>query len=70
MANEEKLLAAVPDSDAKEVLGVMREHALGRDAMIIGRAGEERKGQASLITPLGTRLLLRMPSGEQLPRIC
>ncbi|MCJ7744703.1 MAG: hydrogenase expression/formation protein HypE [Actinobacteria bacterium] len=70
VANEGKLLAAVPDSDAKEVLGVMREHALGRDAMIIGRAGEERKGQASLITPLGTRLLLRMPSGEQLPRIC
>lgn len=29
-----------------------------------------RPGQVSLLTPLGSHRLLRMPSGEQLPRIC
>ena len=70
VANEGKLVAAVPGSDAEKVLAAVREHPLGKDAIIIGRAAEGRKGQVSLLTPLGTRRLLRMPSGEQLPRIC
>jgi hydrogenase expression/formation protein HypE len=70
VANEGKLLAAVPESDAEKVLAAVKEHDLGRDARQIGWATGGRKGQVSLLTPLGTRRLLRMPSGEQLPRIC
>ena len=70
VANEGKLVAAVPGSDAEKVLAAVIEHPLGKDAVVIGRAAKGRKGQVSLLTPLGTHRLLRMPSGEQLPRIC
>jgi len=70
VANEGRLLAAVPEEDAEKVLGAMREDPLGKGAAVIGRAKEGRKGEVSLLTPLGTRRLIRMPSGEQLPRIC
>jgi hydrogenase expression/formation protein HypE len=70
LANEGKLLAAVPPGDAERVLGAMRNHPLGRDAAVIGRALEGRKGEVWMLTPMGSRRLLRMPSGEQLPRIC
>jgi hydrogenase expression/formation protein HypE len=56
VANEGKLLAAVAPQDAPGVLAVIRTHPLGKDASIIGSLGSSR--------------LLRMPSGEQLPRIC
>jgi hydrogenase expression/formation protein HypE len=70
VANEGKLLAAVGENDAEKVLAAIKAHALGKNAMLIGRVTEGRKGQVSIVTPLGTRRLLRMPSGEQLPRIC
>ena len=70
VANEGKLLAAVPENDAEKVLAAIKAHVLGKNAMLIGRVTEGRKGQVSVVTPLGTRRLLRMPSGEQLPRIC
>ena len=70
VANEGKLLAAVPENDAEKVLAAIKAHVLGKNAMLIGRVAEGRKGQVSVVTPLGTRRLLRMPSGEQLPRIC
>jgi len=70
LANEGKLLAAVPQSDAQAVLKAMRAHALGKDAAIIGRVIEGRKGEVSVLTPLGSHRLLRMPSGEHFPRIC
>ena len=70
VANEGKLLAAVPESDAEKVFAAIKGHALGENARLIGRATTGRKGQVSLLTPLGTRRLLRTPSGEQLPRIC
>jgi hydrogenase expression/formation protein HypE len=70
VANEGKLLAAVPESDARSVLAAMRSHPLGTDSTVIGRVIEGKKGRVELLTPLGSRRLLRMPSGEQLPRIC
>ena len=70
VANEGKLLAAVPADDAGAVLDAMKAHPLGRDSRVIGTAADGRKGRVSLVTPLGSERLLRMPSGEQLPRIC
>jgi hydrogenase expression/formation protein HypE len=70
VANEGKLVAAVPDADAGCVLAAMRHSPYGRDARAIGRATGGRPGEVSITTPLGSHRLLRMPSGEQLPRIC
>ncbi|MFH1150246.1 MAG: hydrogenase expression/formation protein HypE [Actinomycetota bacterium] len=70
VANEGKLLAAVPEGDAEAISSAMRSHSLGADSTAIGRVIEGKKGRVEIITPLGSRRLLRMPSGEQLPRIC
>jgi hydrogenase expression/formation protein HypE len=70
LANEGKLVAAVPESDAGKILEAMRDHPLGGDAAIIGRVIEGRKGEVSVRTPLGSHRLMRMPSGEHFPRIC
>jgi hydrogenase expression/formation protein HypE len=70
LANEGKLLAAVAEGEAGAVLEAMRAHPLGKDAAIIGRISDGRKGEVSVLTPLGSHRLLRMPSGEHFPRIC
>lgn len=70
IANEGKLLAAVAPEDTARVLEAMRAHPLGRDAAVIGHALEGKPGRVSLTGALGSSRLLRMPSGEQLPRIC
>lgn len=70
VANEGKCLAAVPAPDVDAVLAAMKANPYGRDARVIGRAVEGRKGRVSLTGALGSSRLLRMASGEQLPRIC
>ncbi len=70
VANEGKLLAAVDPAAAGAVLEAMRGHELGRDAVRIGTVVEGKAGRVVARTPLGGERLVRMPSGEQLPRIC
>ena len=67
---EDKLLAAVAPEDAAAVLEAMKAHLLGRNAAVIGAAGAGKPGRVSLTGEMGSSRLLRMPSGEQLPRIC
>lgn len=69
-ANEGKLLCAAPEEEAQKILEAMKGHPLGGDAAVIGRVVDGRKGNVNVITPIGSRRLLRMPSGEELPRIC
>jgi hydrogenase expression/formation protein HypE len=70
VANEGKLLAAVAAGDEEQVINAMKGHPLGADARVIGRAVSGKSGRVTLTGPLGSGRLLRMPSGEQLPRIC
>jgi hydrogenase expression/formation protein HypE len=70
LANEGKLLAAVHPESAPAVLEAMRAHPLGREAAVIGSVLEGPRGRVSILTPLGSSRLLRMPSGEHFPRIC
>lgn len=70
VANEGKLLAAVAPEDAPAVLEAMRSHPLGKDASVIGAAAAGKVGRVSITGEMGSSRLLRMPSGEQLPRIC
>ncbi|MCB9929699.1 MAG: hydrogenase expression/formation protein HypE [Alphaproteobacteria bacterium] len=67
VANEGCFLAFVPPDDAAAAIAVLR--AFG-DARLIGRVCEEQSGAVTLVNPYGTRRRLRLPNGEQLPRIC
>ncbi|MHB1354787.1 MAG: hydrogenase expression/formation protein HypE [Anaerolineae bacterium] len=70
VANEGKLIAFVPARAAESVLAVMRAHPLGAEAALVGRVVAEHPNRVALRTVLGTRRVLDMLSGEQLPRIC
>jgi hydrogenase expression/formation protein HypE len=70
VANEGKLVAFVASSAAEAVVAAMRGHEYGRAAAIIGRVTPEHTGRVVLRTPLGTRRIVDMLTGEQLPRIC
>ena len=70
VANEGKLIALVPAAEADAALAAMRDHPFGRQAAIIGRVTEGHPGRVVLRTILGTRRILGMLVGEQLPRIC
>jgi hydrogenase expression/formation protein HypE len=70
VANEGKLVAIVGASDADRVLQAMRSHPLGREAQIIGTVSENDPGLVTMVTTLGTKRIVDMLSGDQLPRIC
>lgn len=70
IANEGKVLVIVPESSAQQALDVMRGFPEGRDSAAIGRVVDKHKGRVVMETKIGTRRIIDMPSGEQLPRIC
>ena len=70
VANEGKLVAAVPAATAARVLAGMRSHPLGREAAIIGEVVRENPGLVAMRTAFGATRIVDMPVGEQLPRIC
>lgn len=69
VANEGKLAAIVPASDAESILAAMKQHKYGREAAIIGKVAKG-KPQVLLKTFLGSKRPLLMLEGEALPRIC
>ncbi|OGG93101.1 MAG: hydrogenase expression/formation protein HypE [Candidatus Lambdaproteobacteria bacterium RIFOXYD2_FULL_50_16] len=70
VANEGKLVAFCPEASAEKLLKVMQAHPLGRDSAIIGEVIERQSAPLWIQTQIGTRRLVEMPLGEQLPRIC
>ncbi|UCD64108.1 MAG: hydrogenase expression/formation protein HypE [Candidatus Zixiibacteriota bacterium] len=70
VANEGKLIAAVPPDKAEAVLRAMKSHPLGQDAAMIGEVTSEQPGMVSMTTRIGGRRIVDMPVAEQLPRIC
>ncbi len=70
VANEGKVLFILPEADADVALSVLRGHEHGRDAACIGRVVPEHPGMVVMKTPFGSRRIVEMPLGEQLPRIC
>jgi hydrogenase expression/formation protein HypE len=69
VANEGKAVIGVRPNVADRVLRALQDHALGRDAAVIGTCVAERPGSVILDTGFGRRLLAE-PEGELLPRIC
>ncbi len=70
VANEGKLVVAVAAGDAGKVLDVIRRFDLGRDAVIIGSVVDDHPGMVVMRTVYGSRRIIDLPLGEQLPRIC
>ena len=70
IANEGKLIAVVAKQDAEKVLDAMRDNEFGKNSMVIGEVVQENPGEVVMKTTIGTKRIIDMLSGEQLPRIC
>ncbi len=70
IANEGKLIAFVPEKDARNVLEIIRQDEFGKDAVIIGEVTDKDPGRVFLETFIGGSRIVDMLTGEQLPRIC
>ncbi|GAB4217143.1 MAG: hydrogenase expression/formation protein HypE [Synechococcales cyanobacterium] len=70
LANEGKLMAVVPASQADLALATLQSHPLGTHARIIGQVVARDPGTVVLQTPYGSERILDMLQGELLPRIC
>lgn len=70
VANEGKLIAAVPSEAASRALDIMCSFEEGRHAAVIGSVTAEHPGMVVMRTAFGTRRIVDLPLGESLPRIC
>jgi hydrogenase expression/formation protein HypE len=70
LACEGRLAAVVDAASATAVAEALRTVSGAEQSAIIGAVSEQYAGKVVLETTLGTRRLLQMLSGEQLPRIC
>lgn len=73
VANEGKIVAVVPAEEAQAALEAMRADRYGADAAIIGEIQESSEPGSHFVrleTPFGSKRILDMLVGEQLPRIC
>lgn len=74
VANEGKMVCVVAADEAEAALAAMRSSTYGENAALIGEVAsvQERDGgpKVYLTTSFGSRRILDMLVGEQLPRIC
>ena len=70
LANEGKIVVAVPAEEIDAALAALRAHPLGAGSSLIGRAGRGEAGRVTMQTVFGGRRIVDMLVGEQLPRIC
>jgi hydrogenase expression/formation protein HypE len=70
IANEGRFIAFVPEAEGERALAILRSHPLGAEACIIGRVEKKQNALVTMRNRIGTRRIIDMLSGEQLPRIC
>ncbi|MHB9756075.1 hydrogenase expression/formation protein HypE [Streptomyces sp. BYX5S] len=70
VANEGCFVAFVAPESADAALDALRHLAEGHQATRIGAVGHGAPGMVTLRTLVGSRRIVDMPLGEQLPRIC
>lgn len=70
MANEGKMIIIVPSSFTSRILEALHSHRLGADARLIGEVSAEHPGKVVLKTITGSKRIVDMLTGDQLPRIC
>lgn len=70
VANEGKVVAAVPANEADAALEAMRSHPIGLDATRIGQIVADPQSIVVLLTSFGGTRIVDMLVGDPLPRIC
>ena len=70
LANEGRFVAMVPEKQAERALDIMRSCSVSSHARRIGTVTEAPASLVTVESCIGTRRILDMHSGEQLPRIC
>jgi hydrogenase expression/formation protein HypE len=70
LANEGRFVTFVPAAQAEPALAILRSHAVSAQAARIGIVSETPAALVTLKSRIGTKRILDMHSGEQLPRIC
>jgi len=70
LANEGRFVAFVPATSAEQALRIMRAHPVCAASVRIGTVSESPAALVTLQSRIGTKRILDMHSGEQLPRIC
>jgi hydrogenase expression/formation protein HypE len=70
LANEGRVVVAVPPDQTEAALAALRAHEFGAGATVIGRVIEGRAGRVAMRTLIGGHRIVDMLVGEQLPRIC
>jgi hydrogenase expression/formation protein HypE len=70
IANEGKIILSVANDDAQKVLEIMKQHEYGADSKIIGRVVAAHEKIVVMNTSIGSKRIIEMIAGEQLPRIC
>ncbi|RPJ71956.1 MAG: hydrogenase expression/formation protein HypE [Acidobacteria bacterium] len=70
VANEGRFAAFVPAPQAARAVEVLQAHAACREAWIAGSVSADMPGRVVLHSVMGSRRIVDMLSGEQLPRIC
>jgi hydrogenase expression/formation protein HypE len=70
LANEGKIVAAVPADQCDAALAAMKRDPLGHGAAVIARVEQGEPGRVTIRTALGGWRIVDMLVGEQLPRIC
>jgi hydrogenase expression/formation protein HypE len=70
LANEGKVVLIAKEEEAEKLLFILRSHPLGKESQIMGKVVPQPKGKVYLRTAIGTRRVIDMLTGEQLPRIC
>lgn len=69
-ANEGKAVIIVKKGSSAKILKMLKRHALGRKASIIGEVVKSPKQMVILNTVIGSQRVLDMQTGEPMPRIC
>ncbi len=69
-ANEGKCIVIVPEEEAANVLSIMQNHALGRNAAVIGKFTGDHPGKVVMETMVGGRRIIDPPRAAKVPRIC
>jgi len=70
LANEGKVIFIVKQEEADKLLAMARAHPLGKESQIIGKVVPGPKGKVYLRTEIGSRRVIDVLTGDQLPRIC
>ena len=71
LANEGRFIIICPDEKSEELISFLRGYGVSKTAQKIGTITRKNDSEkVVLTTEYGSRRIIDMPSGEQLPRIC